>query len=74
MPRRPEVLVEWWEFHHPAGGRGGGGKRSQKFIPAGCCVLLFQETDGFLLSMESFPHGKDWAYWEAPGNLESKAD
>lgn len=34
-------------------------------------VLLFWEADGFLLSLESFPHGKDWAHWEASGNLEA---
>lgn len=39
---------------------------------AACCVLLFWEADGFLLSRENFPHGRDWACWEAPGNLEGK--
>ena len=58
------------QLHYPAG--GGGDKRSQKPLPAAHCILLFQEADGFLLRMESFPHGKDWAHCEAPGNLEAK--
>jgi len=59
------------KLRYPARG-GEGGIRSPNPLPAACCILLFWEADGFLLVMENFPHGKYWAHWEAPGNLEAK--
>lgn len=63
------VPGEWWETPLPCRRRR---EQVLKPLPAACCLLLFQEADGFLLSLESFPPGRDWACWEAPGNLETK--
>lgn len=56
------------KLHYPAG--GGGGKRSQKPLPAASCFSRKQMC--FSLVWRSFPYGKDWAHWVAPGNLEAK--
>lgn len=66
-PGRLAELGEQWQTLSPCRKWGKVPQTS-----AACCVLLFWEADGFLLSRESFPHGRDWACWEAPGNLEGK--